>query len=175
MTRDAAIDELLAKQAITEVLYTYSRGWDRLDEEALFDCFHPDSRHQHAGFEGASIDFIAYGLDVCRNVKSMTHLVTNPLIVVKGDTAISECHYLAHHRRDASDGGGAEEDMFIKGRFIDRFERRAGRWKIAFRSGFFDFERIVPPADRNLAGLPPIQTGKYKPDDALYAMLASIE
>jgi hypothetical protein len=174
MIDESAIRELLAKQAITEVLYTYARGWDRLDEEALRSCFHPDSRHQHAGFEGLSADFIRFGLDVCQGVKSMTHLITNPLIVIKGDVAISECHYLAHHRRDRTDAESGEEDMFIKGRYIDRFEQRNGDWKIAFRSAFFDFERIVPPADKNLAGLPDIQVGHYKPKDALYAMLESI-
>lgn len=173
MASDATIlAGLAAKQAITEVLYLYARGWDRMDEEALRACFHPDSTHSHAGFEGLSHDFIDFGLKACRSVSGMSHLITNPMIVVTGDQAISECSFLAHHRRPRADGGVGEEDMFLKGRYLDRFEQRAGLWRIARREAFHDFERIEPPADQTLAAMPPEQKGRFKPDDALYRMLA---
>jgi hypothetical protein len=169
MTRLA---ELADKQAITEILYLYARGWDRMDEEAIRACFHPDSTHKHGGFEGASSDFIRFGLDACKEVRGMSHLITNPLIVLKGDRAISECSFLAHHRRPRTDGGEGEEDFFLKGRYLDRFERRDGVWKIARREGYHDFERVELPADRSLRTAPADQLGRYKPDDALYRMLA---
>ncbi len=172
MRDDVALRDLVDKQAITEVLYLYARGWDRMDEEVLRTCFHPDSTHSHGGFEGLSSDFIAFGLDACRTVRSMSHLITNPLIVVKGDRAISECSFLAHHRRPRTDGGEGEEDFFLKGRYLDRFERRDGVWKIARREGYHDFERVELPADRTLGAAPAGQLGHYKPDDALYPMLA---
>lgn len=174
MAIDATLlDELASKQAIVEILYLYARGWDRMDEAQVRACFHPDSVHQHAGFEGPSSKFIDFGVTACDGVKSMSHMVFNPIMVVKGDAAISECSYLAHHRRAATDGREGDEDMFIKGRFLDRFERRDGAWKIIRREAYYDFERIVPTADRTLAGLPADQLGHFKPDDALYAMLAS--
>lgn len=173
MVSDAAIlAELAAKQAVTEVLYLYARGWDRMDEAALRSCFHADSTHSHAGFEGLSHDFITFGLKLCRTVVSMSHLITNPMIVVKGDRAISECSFLAHHRRPRTDGGEGEEDMFLKGRYLDRLERRGGIWRIARREAFHDFERVELPADRTLSAAPADQKGRFKPDDALYRMLA---
>lgn len=168
----ALLRELADKQAITEVLYLYARGWDRMDEATLLTCFHPDSTHRHGGFEGLSREFIVFGLDLCRSVRSMSHLITNPLVTVKRDAAISECSFLAHHRRPRADGGEGEEDMFLKGRYLDRFERRKGAWKIARREAYHDFERIEPPADRELCGAPADQLGNFKPDDALYPMLA---
>jgi len=167
------ITEMLDKQAITEVLYLYARGWDRRDEAALRKCFHEDSVHAHGAFKGKSHDFIDRGLKNTIAVKAMTHMITNPMVVVKGDRALAECHFLAHHRRDAADGSG-EEDMFIKGRYLDVFEKRFGEWKIASRTGLHDFERIVPPADKTLAGAPADQLSQRKPDDPLYAMLAAL-
>lgn len=66
------------------------------------------------------------------------------------------------------------EDRFIKGRYLDRFEKRDGVWKIAHRRGLHDFERIVAPADLNLASAPPDELSRQAPDDPIYAMLASI-
>ncbi len=166
------IETLLDKQAITEVLYRYARGWDRFDEEAVRSCFHHDSVHAHGRFKGASQDFVTRGMKAMEAVKSMSHLITNPMIEMDGDRAIAECSFLAHHRRDAADGSG-EEDMFLKGRYLDIFEKRGGEWKIASRTGLHDFERVVPPADQIMASAEPEHLGQKKPDDPLYAMLAS--
>ena len=168
-----ALAALLAKQEIGEVLYRYCRGCDRADEGALRACFHAGSVHRHGGFDGLSDDFIALIMRTVLPLKSSTHMISNVMIELNGDRAVSECHFLAHHRRDKADGTG-EEDMFLKGRYLDRFEKRAGAWKIISRTGLHDFERIVEPADRTLSNAPLHQRGRKKPDDPLYAMLASI-
>jgi hypothetical protein len=168
-----ALATLLAKQEITEVLFRYCRGCDRADEEALRSCFHPDAVHFHGGFKGRSADFIESAMTIVRPLKSSTHMVSNVMIEVNGDRAVSECHFLAHHRR-AREGAAGEEDMFLKGRYLDRFERRDGAWRIANRTGLHDFERILDPADRTLEDAPADQLGRKKPDDPIYAMLASL-
>lgn len=168
-----ALSELCDKQAITEVLYLYARGWDRYDEDTLRSCFHEDSKHVHGRFNGLSQKFVTNAMRNTKDVKSMTHMITNPLITISGDRAVSECSFFAHHRRDAADDSG-EEDMFIKGRYLDIFEKRDGVWKIASRRGLSDFERVVPPADQTLADAPAEQRGQKKPDDPIYAMLAAL-
>lgn len=166
--------ETEARQQISDVLYLYARGWDRLDEEALRGCFFADSDHQHGGFKGKSHDFITAGMKAIRaKVKSTTHLITNPLVEIDGDKAIAECLFFAHHRR-MNKAGTDEEDYFLKGRYLDRFERRNGEWKIAFRRGLHDFERVVPRADQGLADAPADQLSARKPNDPLYEMLATL-
>lgn len=167
------LGELCDKQDITEILYLYARGWDRCDEEALRACFFEDSVHAHGGFKGLSQEFVTGGLERTKAVKSMTHMITNPMIELRGDRALSECSFFAHHRRAAADGPG-EEDMFLKGRYLDIFERRGGVWKIASRTGLHDFERIVPPADKTLAGSPPDTLSQKKPTDPLYSLIESL-
>jgi hypothetical protein len=168
-----SLEALEARQEITRILHLYCRGCDRADEAALRACFHPDSVHRHGGFEGLSSDFIDLAMTIVRPLKSSTHMLSNVMIELKGDRAVSECHFLAHHRRLRADGGG-EEDMFLKGRYLDRFERRFGVWKISGRIGLHDFERVLPPADQTLANVPADQLGGKKPDDPLYALLAGL-
>ena len=174
MVSDDRLRELLDKQAITEVLYRYARGWDRYDEETLRSCFFADAKHRHGRFDGLSQKFVTIAMGNTRDVKSMTHMITNPLIEIRGDRAVSECSFFAHHRRSAADGSG-EEDMFIKGRYLDIFERREGEWRIASRRGLSDFERIVPPADKTLADATVDQLGQEYPADPIYALLAALD
>src|ERR1700742_19911 len=131
-TQRAAIDDLIDKQAIAEVLYLYCRGCDRADEAAIRSCFHAESQHRHGGFEGASADFATLAMKIIRGVKRAKHLLTNVLVELKGDEALCESHYFAYHRQvDAR--SSREFDYFTGGRFIDRFQRRAGEWKIIRR------------------------------------------
>jgi hypothetical protein len=169
----ATLAGLVARQEITEVLFRYCRGMDRADEAAARSCFHPGSRHFHGGFEGMSADFIDLAMSIVRPLKSSTHMISNVLIELAGDRAVSECHFLAHHRRDKAKGGG-EEDMFLKGRYLDGFERRHGEWKIVRRTGLHDFERVLEPADHTLASAPAEQRGRKWPDDPIYDMLAEL-
>jgi len=156
---------LLDKQAITEVLYRYCRGCDRADEEVIRACFHPGALHRHGGFEGTSEDFATLAMKIIRATKINKHLLTNVLIELHGEHAYSESHYLAYHRQVLRPGG-AERDYFTGGRFLDRFERRGGQWKITQRVGLIDFERHeAPDAESQHAQS---QLSRRFPDDELY-------
>lgn len=169
----AALHVTDARQQITEVLHRYARGWDRRDEASLRSCFHADSTHQHGAYKGPSADFITAGLKGTANVRSMSHLITNVSIEVAGDRAVCECYFLSHHRRPRKDATG-EEDWFMKGRYLDRFEKREGLWKIAHRRGLHDYARTFVPADTSLDAAPAEQLSGRKPEDPLYAMLAEL-
>ena len=169
----AAARQLLDKQAITETLFRYARGWDRRDLAGILECFHPDSSHRHGASSGPSHEVIRQWFEMTTAVKSMTHLITNILIDLTGDAAICESHFLAHHRRPAA-GAFGERDWFIGGRYLDRFERREDVWKIAARTGLEDFERLVDAAEESHANSPAEYRGRAKPDDPLYALLAGL-
>lgn len=165
MTSNPALDELLDKQAITEVLYCYCRGCDRADEAALRTCFHPDSQHRHGGFTGTSADFATLAMRIISGTRLTKHLLTNVLIELQGDVANSESHYFAYHRQ-VDPKTAVERDYFTGGRYLDRFERRGGVWKIVQRVGLIDFERHEPadPESR----VPDSQRSQRFPDDELY-------
>jgi hypothetical protein len=166
----ALLQSLLDRQAITEVLFLYCRACDRADEALLRSCFHADSQHRHGGFEGLSEDFCVMAMRIISAAKVTKHVLTNVQIELDGDTAQSEAYYHAYHRV-VDRRSGLEEDNFSGGRYLDRFERRDGRWRIAQRVGLIDFERFDAPTDRGLPGLPAAARSRRLPDDELYAVL----
>lgn len=163
-----------SRQQITDVLHRYARGWDRLDEETLRSCFHSDSTHQHGGFKGLSHDFITAGWKSVQVTKSMTHMISNIMIELEGDQAVSECYFLAHHRRPAKTNPEEDMDWFLKGRYLDRFERRNGEWKISHRTGLSDFARTFVPADTSFDSAPREQISLRKPNDPIYQLFKSL-
>jgi len=172
-TLKTRLDEIETRQQITEILYRYARGWDLLDEEMIRSCFFADAEHQHSSFKGRSHDFITRALPMVSKTRSTSHAISNVMIEIRGDAAVSDCYFLAHHRRLNTEGSD-EEDYFLGGRYLDRFEKRDGVWKIARRRGLNSLERIVPRTDRSFATAAPESFTGRKPDDPLYAFLAEL-
>lgn len=169
------LSALLHKQAITEVIYRYCRAVDRLDEPLLVDCFHPDAVHEQGGFAGPSAQFCAHALARLRTCESSQHHVGNILIELDGDRALSEAYWVAYHR--ITPGSGATglfaacevaQDLFVGGRYIDRFERRDGRWRIAVRHGVYDWQRYETAAEGDFKSLPATRRGGRWPNDRVY-------
>jgi hypothetical protein len=165
------LDRLESHQQICDILYRYARGWDRLDEEALRSCFWPDSLHEHSSFKGKSQDFISKAFPYIGTIMETMHRISNMTIEIDGDRAISECYFAAHHRRPNA-AKTDEEDYFLWGRYLDKFLRRDGVWKIIYRHGLNDTERVMPRADPALSKAPASQLSSRKPNDPLYALMA---
>jgi hypothetical protein len=160
------LEELLDKQAITELLHRYARGCDRADEATLRACFAHHSVHRHGNFIGLSQDFCSHAIAVVSHAMIVRHQITNIIIEIKGDKASSECMYQAYHRLRDEDGGSI--DYFNAGRYLDDLERLEGGWVITSRLGLIDFERSAPathpgPSDSTQS----IFSQKF-PNDALY-------
>lgn len=162
------MDELLSRAQIQEVLMAYARGNDRVDEALIRSCFWPESTHKHGRFEGKSSDFVGFAMKIITGLKFTAHHISNVSIQVNGDRALSECYYLAHHRRDRKEGG--EEDAWFEGRYLDDFERRNGVWKIIRRRGLADYNAAPTPAPTPYGEWPAGQHSLRYPDDDYYKM-----
>ena len=62
---------------------------------------------------------------------------------------------------------GYLRDVVIAGRYIDRYEKREGIWKFAYRSEVVDWARDDPATDAFMEGTGNIWSER-KPDDRLY-------
>lgn len=157
-----AIQTLLDKQSIGEVLLTYTHAIDRSDEATLRSVFHPDSEHNH-GFVGPSslpdapssadkpADFVSFALGYLKGFSSSHHQLGGPLITVTGNTAKSEVYFTATQVMRAKGDplaaeGALEHEVEISsgGRYIDELEKRNGEWKIRRRTGEMDWTRALP-------------------------------
>jgi hypothetical protein len=134
------IDDLLAKQEIADVIYRYARGIDRLDLELVRTCYHPDAYDDHGTFQGNVEEFINYVSAFLPGYAATQHFMGNMLVEVDGERARAETYAVAYHRKALADGSGKDDVFGI--RYVDRFERRDGDWKIAHRVVATEWRRV---------------------------------
>ncbi|MTD54963.1 nuclear transport factor 2 family protein [Amycolatopsis pithecellobii] len=128
---DEAIRELLAKKEIHEALLRYCRGVDRGDTALIRSAYWEDVTENHGAYQGDRLDdFLAYAMERSAVFSTVSHYVTNHLIELDGDRAYSEAYALAVH---TGERGGRPFQAVFGGRYVDRFEKRDGAWKIAHR------------------------------------------
>lgn len=168
------IETLLAKQACTELVYSLARGLDRCDRGLLLSLFHADATDDHGGFKGSAVDFVDWALGLLATMERTQHLIGNVLIDVQGDQAVGESCFMANH--DMTDADGRPVRMIAAGRYLDRFERRDGEWKIAHRHAVYDWNANFDRTDTwdRSAGSPRV-FGERGTGDALYAHVASLD
>ncbi len=165
MSQTEAIQHLLDKQAITEVLHRYSRGVDRRDRSILATVYWPDAADDHILFQGGGEALLDYLVGAVQGMHT-AHRISNILIEFDGaDCARAESYVWAFHNVPVP---GGREDIVFGGRYLDVFERRAGEWRIARRRVIMDFFQKQPAAsDLGVFGSLEV-TGGHHPADPLY-------
>jgi ketosteroid isomerase-like protein len=146
MPHSPEVQNLLDEQAIRNVLFDYCRGVDRCDAEAIRATYHEDGTDDHGVFTGTATDFVAWVVPfLLKNYLSHMHPLSNIRIRIDGDVARAESYVTPVLRRKTDSG---EYLDCSGGRYIDRLERRNGRWKIAHRTFVRDWRetRKVAPA-----------------------------
>lgn len=138
---DEALQRLLDEEEIKCVHLRYCRGVDRMDWDLVRSCYHPDATDDHGEYVGGIEGFIEYGKANLPKFTSTNHCVCNQLVEVHGDTAFAEHYAIAYHRIPAQDGE-PEKDWIANVRYVDRFERRNGEWRIACRRSLVDADRV---------------------------------
>jgi hypothetical protein len=141
MNMPPELRSLLDREEIKSVVYRVCRAMDRADLELFRSCYHDDAWDDHGYFKGPISEFKPQSIFRPPHVKNLMHLIGNILIDLEGDRAVVESYYLARQRVAADD---SEKDMQFGGRYLDRFERRAGVWKISHRTAIYDWNRIDP-------------------------------
>lgn len=152
--------------AIIDLAALYMRGLDRLDGELLAAQFWPEARCEYGIFSGSPADFAGFCMAALQDHDRNHHMLGQHLIDFSAaDEAYGEVYYQAWHR--TTDEAGGKRDLVIAGRYVDRYERRGGVWKIAYRSELVDWLRDDTASDAMLAAAPFI-IGQRKPADPLY-------
>ncbi|MBW1685617.1 MAG: nuclear transport factor 2 family protein [Deltaproteobacteria bacterium] len=138
---DALLKQLLDKQAITEQLYHYCRGVDRMDSALTRACWHVDGTADYVGmFQGTADALLDWMWEVHTGMQAHSHQMTNILIELNGDQAASETYVTVVLRTR----GDAALDIFVRGRYLDRWSRRDGVWAIDHRIHVPDHATTLP-------------------------------
>lgn len=147
--RLARLDHLLDRQDIHDCLVRFSRGMDRFDRDAFLSAFHDDAVISAGSFVGGPAELYewASAMHEQGQVATLHHLL-NHSCDIDGDVAHTETYYLflARNRDDSN--------WAASGRYIDRLERRADGWKIAFRTNAIEWSGIVPSMEIPFSDVP---------------------
>jgi hypothetical protein len=134
-----ALEELLDKQAIHDAMMRYARGVDRCDPELMRSVYHDDAFDHHGPFQGNGWEFVELFIPSSREDSTFTqHLIGNLLIEIQGDRAFSESYFIASVGR--MEGGQELVDAF-GGRYVDKWEKRDGKWGVIHREVVHEWSR----------------------------------
>ena len=132
------LHELAAKDAIREQIYNYARGLDRMDKALAAGVWHPDGTADYIGaYEGTGAGFVDWVWPVHEPMTAHSHQMTNILIEVDGDTAVSEAYAMVSLHTQGADDGAVTS--FVRSRYADTWSQRDGRWAIDHRIAITDF------------------------------------
>lgn len=113
---------------IMACLLRYTRGVDRHDRELMLSAYWPDAYDEHGVAEGVAADFVDWAIGWHGESQTKHHHgILNHTCELDGDTAHGETYYIFWGENKE----GPPQLSF--GRYIDRYERRAGEWRIAHR------------------------------------------
>ena len=140
----------------------YARGIDRCDLALVESCYHPGATDDHGSFKGPIEEFIPWVETQLEAFESTMHFMGNIFIVLDGAVAHVETYCVAYHRLKDQD-----VDTLFGLRYVDRFEKRDGEWRIAERCIVAEWNRID---DENAPGFgPEFLRGQKGNADVAYA------
>jgi hypothetical protein len=148
---ESEVQRLTDRQAILDCIYRYARGVDRDDIDLVSSAYHADARDDHGFFVGTGRSMGEWVFARHKESPASQHHITNHVAEIDGDMAHAETYFLAINR---SPNGTAS---LATGRYVDRFERRNGTWRIAARVVITesvltaDVDELAPVAERAFA------------------------
>jgi hypothetical protein len=189
--------DILARQSIEEVLARYARAIDRLDLDLLKSVFHEDGVNHEYG--GGDVNLHRWSEHIIPQLHSLfagtMHHITHKSNTVSGEGAASEAYFISYHliqgrREDVVRFFGEQYAQRIEtlgcldtgheyiggGRYLHRWERRNGLWKISERTATLEWNHYRPAtpleAGSMLATIVPL--ARRDREDPVYRLLASL-
>lgn len=130
------LSRLMDKDAIWECALRYTRGLDRLDESLVRSAYWEDAVTCHGPVNGSFDDFWAWWFPLQHDREACQHFALNHTVDFESpDTANAETYFVAAIKEHAADSV-----ELLSGRYVDRFEKRGGEWRIAIRVLVFDWQ-----------------------------------
>jgi len=178
LSKDDMLDVLWSKEEIRALAFRYCRGADRGDMALLEEIYHPGALDEH-GFNKSNTarDFLDAVPAMRASMGEIQHNITNHLIEVDGDQGEGELYVIAYHRYQSSEG----EVVFVTGgRFLDKYERRDGEWRILHRMCVDDWGIKMPAPEKATmelldGGLTPGRLGTGDPSYHFFRLLAKTQ
>ena len=130
------------KAACAELIQAWGLYRDQRRWPELLATFYPEGEIAVSWFRGPFRDFVEH----CKRGGLSKHLISPPVVRVAGERALAETNVVILVRQAIED---VAVDMTSRARFLDRLERRQGRWRILERAAIYEQDRLDPvePSD----------------------------
>jgi len=176
-----ALQRLVDKDEIRDLMARYARGVDRGDWDGVRATYHGDAYDDHGDYKGGIDGFIDFARSRTGGATQVMHFLGECLIeFATADVAVAETYFFTAHtlgpeaqrQYGAGSDGGAPVQLSHYGRYVDRVERRDGIWRIAHRIVVFEAARV------SLDAAPPLKPdwGKHRRDaqDPIFKMREAV-
>ena len=157
------LDELEARTAIEDQLKRFARAVDRQDWSLARELYHDDAFDDHGFFKGPPDAFLAHIAKLHEVQDHSMHFNTNVLIEFQSrERAFVETYVLVLQRY-------RDRRVTASARYLDRFEKRNGAWRVAHRTLVFG-DMVPEPLDKPVSFPPGWTEQKHGMDDPLYTV-----
>lgn len=159
----ARLARLEDQDLIRGLVIRIAAGVDRYDEDALRSAIWPDAVIDMGGAPISGAAFVAALAPPATPSQGRMHLTGNHMIVADGEQAHCESYVISVQEIVAE---GGTETRWRAGRYLDRFERRDGRWGLSRRVFVDEWSRLDPVGERPNIGA---RRGLPAPHDSRYS------
>jgi len=170
------------RMAIQDAMYRWCRAVDRLDYEGMRAAFHPDGTDNHGIFSGSADGLVEWIRERHKGIPFSSHAVSNMLIEFAGpDLALVETYVRTLQRYPAEAAASLAQlsggelgkgafgvDLMTSSRYLDRFQRRNGEWRIWRRVLIQDWKQMIDVAQNAPKTLSGWTVGRRDKEDPVY-------
>ena len=157
------LEELEARTAIEDQLKRFARAVDRQDWRLARELYHDGAFDDHGFFKGPPDAFLAHIARMHEAQQHSMHFNTNVLIEFRAkDRAFVETYVLVLQRF-------GDRRVTASARYLDRFEKRNGEWRVAHRTLVFG-DMVSEPMAEPPRFPPEFAVQKHGMDDPLYSL-----
>ena len=130
----AGLRQLQDRAEIRDCLMRYCRGVDRLDWELAESAYFPDGIDNRGAITAHPKDYLAWSRKNIEPASWTSHNISNITYDIAGNTAHTEAYVMTFV------GSPDGEKVTIGGaRYISRFERRNGEWRLIRQETAMDY------------------------------------
>ena len=127
------------REVICELINVWAYHRDRGNWEQLRDTFWPNGTISLSWFDGPFEQFVDSIKEMAEKGTQAKHIVSQPLIKVNGNRAVSEVSVTLFARGVT---GPLEIDLTTYLRFYDLLDKREGVWRISKRTAIYEKDRM---------------------------------
>jgi len=162
------------REAIRDILAAYTHAIDRRRWKIMERLFHHDAQFSFGTVKGDWRGFVEQARAIIDNCVATHHHLGQTLftfsedgLIADTETCMSAMHIVppGYPMPDTFPDRGENYSAVIAGRYVDRFEKRDGEWRIARRTGLYDWREFREIGEADLASAPQEAVGRHDDSD----------